>query len=499
MLFSTWQFIAVFLPLTLGVYFWLNHRRLVVAGKAWLVLASLWFYAAWDVHYLPLICASILLNFALGTGLAQAHPRWLGQQPDRLRERNRRLLLAIGIGANLALLGYFKYTDFALANLNLALGTAYPLQHLVLPLAISFFTFTQIAYLVDSWKGETAGYGLLNYALFVTFFPHLIAGPIVHHQDIMVQFASRWTLACRWRNILRGLLIFSIGLFKKAVIADNFAVWASAGFDGGQPLDFYSAWVTSLSYTFQLYFDFSGYCDMAIGASLLFNIWLPINFNSPYKALNIQDFWRRWHITLSRFLRDYLYIPFGGNRGPAWRTGVNLMATFVLGGLWHGASWMFVAWGALHGAALVLHRAWQALGRPLPRWLAWFVTFMFVNLAWVFFRAKTWADAWRVLQGMADFSSAVGPALAQVPTAALAWGGWLSDGLLRVLPGAAIAHVPALAAVLAALLIIGRSNAIELTRGPIGTRQVIWGAVLFCTAMLFTLASTSTVFLYFNF
>lgn len=275
--------------------------------------------------------------------------------------------------------------------------------HLALPLAISFFTFQQIAYLVDSYRGETKEYDFLNYSLFVTFFPQLIAGPIVHHKEMMPQFANVRNKVKNYRNIALGLFIFSIGLFKKVVIADTFAVWATAGFDKAITLNFFEAWATSLSYTFQLYFDFSGYTDMAIGAALLFNIRLPINFNSPYKATDIQDFWRRWHITLSRFLKDYIYIPLGGNRISSFRTYSNLMATFILGGLWHGAGWTFVFWGFLHGLALVIHRVWQSLGFRLYPWLAWFITFNFINIAWVFFRAKEWDDAMKVLKGMAGF------------------------------------------------------------------------------------------------
>ena len=309
-------------------------------------------------------------------------------------------LLAFGIIANLALLGYFKYTDFFLENFNLAFDGSVPLLHMALPLAISFFTFQQIAYLVDSYRGETAEYDFLNYALFVTFFPQLIAGPIVHHTEMMPQFASKWNLVKNYKNIATGLFIFSIGLFKKVVIADTFATWATAGFDHSETLNLIEAWATSLSYTFQLYFDFSGYTDMAIGAALLFNIKLPINFNSPYKALDIQDFWRRWHITLSRFLRDYIYIPLGGNRKGSFRTYNNLLATFVLGGIWHGAGWTFVFWGFLHGMALVVHRFWKKLGFTMPKVLAWFITFNFVNIAWVFFRAKEWDDAIKVLNSM---------------------------------------------------------------------------------------------------
>lgn len=311
MIFSSWQFILLFLPISFFVYFWLNRQRKITGGKIWLVSVSLIFYAYWNIYYLPIILGSILVNFAIGTRLSKAQRLPSSTHSSNGCGSRKKSLLVSGIAANLLLLGYFKYTDFLIENINWALSTSYAQPHILLPLAISFFTFTQIVYLVDSYRGETAEYNLLNYSLFVTFFPHLIAGPIVHHRQIMPQFSSKWTLLPRHTNILKGLFIFAIGLFKKAVIADSFAVWATAGFDGGQPLGFFDAWATSLSYTFQLYFDFSGYCDMAIGASLLFNIWLPINFNSPYKALNIQDFWRRWHITLSNFLRDYLYIPLG--------------------------------------------------------------------------------------------------------------------------------------------------------------------------------------------
>ena len=499
MIFSSWQFILLFLPISFFFYFWLNQRRLVIAGKVWLVAVSLFFYAYWDIKYLPLILGSIFLNFAIGTGLAQAHQASLREPQKPHRGANRKVVLATGIVANLLLLGYYKYTDFLIGNVNVLFGTSYPLPHIVLPLAISFFTFTQIVYLVDSYRGETAEYDLLNYSLFVTFFPHLIAGPIVHHRQIMPQFASRWTLARRYSNILKGLFIFAIGLFKKVVIADSFAVWATAGFDGGQSLDFFAAWATSLSYTFQLYFDFSGYCDMAIGASLLFNIWLPINFNSPYKAFDIQDFWRRWHITLSSFLRDYLYIPLGGNRNGEYLTYLNLFITFVLGGLWHGATWMFVIWGAMHGAALVIHRFWRSFGRPLPHVLAWITTFVFVNVAWVFFRAKTLDDALRVLRGMVDLNSVFGHTVASVPTSELAWGGWLSDILLQYMPTTFVGQVPTYLAIVLAFVMIAQKNSMEFASGTIGARKLIFGIGLFSIAMYFMLAATSSVFLYFNF
>jgi D-alanyl-lipoteichoic acid acyltransferase DltB (MBOAT superfamily) len=339
----------------------------------------------------------MLFNFIIGNTLSKTGTTTL---VDGKKSFDKKSLLTFGIVSNIALLGYFKYSDFFIENFNLATGSSVELLHLALPLAISFFTFQQIAYLVDSYRGETKEYDFLNYAVFVTFFPQLIAGPIVHHKEMMPQFANVRNKVINYRNIALGLFIFSIGLFKKVVIADTFAVYSSAGFDTATTLNLFEAWATSLSYTFQLYFDFSGYTDMAIGLALLFNIRLPINFNSPYKATNIQEFWKRWHITLSRFLKDYIYIPLGGNRNGNFRTYNNLMATFIIGGIWHGAGWTFVFWGFLHGFALVIHRAWSKLGLKLWTWVAWLITFNFINIAWVFFRAKEWDDAIKVLSGM---------------------------------------------------------------------------------------------------
>ena len=361
------------------------------ASKAFLVLSSLFFYSWWNIAYLPIILVSMLFNYVVGVSLSKE-----GEHT----KVSKKGLLTIGILINIALLGYFKYADFFIENINFTFNENIPLLHLALPLAISFFTFQQIAYLVDSYRGETKEYDFLNYANFVTFFPQLIAGPIVHHAEMMPQFSKTKNKIKNYNHIALGLFIFSIGLFKKVVIADSFAVWATTGFDIATTLNFYEAWATSLSYTFQLYFDFSGYTDMAIGAALLFNIKLPINFNSPYKATSIQDFWRRWHITLSRFLKDYIYIPLGGNRKGNFQTYTNLMATFILGGIWHGAGWTFIFWGFLHGFALVVQRAWNQLGFKMNTLIAWFITFNFVNIAWVFFRAKEWNDAIKILSGM---------------------------------------------------------------------------------------------------
>jgi alginate O-acetyltransferase complex protein AlgI len=391
MLFNSYEYIFFFLPATFAVYFYLNKKRQVILGQIFLVASSLFFYAWWNIAYLPILISSIFFNFSIG--------RWLIL--DKFSSLiNKKCFLIGGIIGNLALLGYFKYSDFLVTNLNDAFNLGISSLNLALPLAISFFSFQQIAYLIDSYRGEAKEYDLLNYTVFVSFFPQLIAGPIVHHREMMPQFANLKNKLINYKNIAFGLFIFSIGFFKKTVIADNFAVWASHGFDNGSNLNLFEAWGTSLSYTFQLYFDFSGYADMAIGAALLFNIKIPVNFNSPYKALDIQDFWRRWHITLSKFLRDYVYFSLGGNRNGDLRAYGNILMTFLIAGLWHGASWMFVLWGGLHGLALIIHRAWKQVGLELNDVLSWFITFNFVNFTWVFFRAKEFPDAIRVLKGM---------------------------------------------------------------------------------------------------
>ncbi len=395
MLFNSYVFIFAFLPIVFFIYFYLNKKRLTELSKAFLVFASLFFYSWWNIIYLPLILVSMLFNYAIGKQLSQYNNNIF---------LSKKSLLFFGIFSNILLLIYFKYADFFIINVNAVFGTGISTLNLALPLAISFFTFQQIAYLVDSYRFQTHEYDFLNYAVFVAFFPQLIAGPIVHHSEMMPQFAKIKNKVKNYYNMALGIFIFSIGLFKKVVIADTFSVWATNGFDVSDTLNFFEAWVTSLSYTFQLYFDFSGYTDMAIGIALLFNIKLPINFNSPYKAVSIQDFWRRWHITLSRFLKEYIYIPLGGNRKNDIRTYSNLFVTFLIGGIWHGAGWTFVFWGALHGMGLIIHKIWQSLGFKMHTFVAWFITFNFINMSWIFFRAEEFSDATKVLRGMFGLS-----------------------------------------------------------------------------------------------
>lgn len=408
MLFNSPIYLFLFLPAVFTVYFGLNKYRRYRTSRFFLLGSSLYFYSFWNViHLLRIVFLSMFFNYWVGAVLSKKEG-WFSN------ERHRKFLLYFGIAANLISLAYFKYMDFFIENINLLFSSHFPLLHIVLPLGISFFTFQEIAYLVDSYRGKTRGYGFVDYALFVTFFPQLIAGPIVHHKEMMEQFEKEENYHLNYQNIAFGFFFLVLGLFKKVVIADTFALWATNGFDHYQgAFDFFDAWTVSLSYTFQLYFDFSGYSDMAMGAARLFNIRLPINFNSPYKAMDIQDFWKRWHMTLGRFMRDYMYIPLGGNRVNWLRTVLNLFIVFLLGGIWHGAGWTFVIWGLLHGGAMVIFRAWQKWGIALPKVAAWFITFNFINAGWIFFRADTVSDAFRVFTGMAGLNGIKLPLRAQ--------------------------------------------------------------------------------------
>jgi D-alanyl-lipoteichoic acid acyltransferase DltB (MBOAT superfamily) len=400
MLFNSYEFIFAFLPATVLVYFLLMGRGLPRYAHGFLLLASLFFYGWWNPYYLPLIVGSVVFNFVVANGFDSAS--W-GRRIGRGR------LLAFGVVANLLLLGFFKYADFFIETFNWLFAAEVATLGLGLPLAISFFTFQQIAFLVDCWSGRAREHDPLEYSVFITFFPQLIAGPIVHHSELLPQLSSEKSHRFSSRNLTTGLFVFTIGLFKKVIIADTLSVWVGAGFDQAESLNFFAAWAASHAYTLQLYFDFSGYTDMAIGAALLFNIKLPLNFNSPYKSLDVQDFWRRWHITLGRFLRTHIYIPLGGNRVVETRIYFNLFATFLIGGLWHGAGWNFVLWGALHGAALGVHRWWSGRGYALPNPLAWLLTFEFYNFTLVFFRALSMDDAFKVLRGMAGLSGVMLP------------------------------------------------------------------------------------------
>ncbi len=479
MLFNSYEFIFIFLPLTFFLYFYFLRHVSEKSSKVFLVAASLFFYSWWSIIYLPILVGSIIFNFLLGNVLSRS---------------GKKIFLIFGIFSNLALLGYFKYADFFIENVNYAFDASFGLLHLTLPLAISFFTFQQIAFLVDSYKKEAKNHDFLNYSVFVTFFPQLIAGPIVHHKEMMPQFADSENKSINHYNIAKGLFVFSIGLFKKVVIADGFAKWANSGFDVAEKLSLVEAWITSLSYTFQLYFDFSGYADMAIGIALLFNIKLPINFNSPYKATNIQQFWQRWHITLSRFLKDYIYIPLGGNRTGSFQTYNNLMITFILGGIWHGAGWTFLFWGILHGLALVVYRLWSKVGIRLWRWLSWLITFNFVNIAWVFFRAREWDDAFKVLGAMFSLEYVVLPHQLASVLSSLSENGVVFGKFENMVDrGEAMAFV-----VVGFIIVLGYKNSMEkLETFRLTTKTALISSLMFISAVLSL--SKMSEFLYFNF
>ncbi len=388
MLFNSYVFLILFLPVTWCVYFGLGRLRRGWPAQAWLLAASFCFYGYGDWRLCILLLGSICLNYLLHRLLVGG----LGGS------RAGRCLLAAGILANLGLLFYFKYFNFVLQNFNRFLGTDFVLRNIALPLGISFFTFQQISFLIDSGKPGMKRYGMLEYALFVAFFPQLVAGPIVLHQEMIPQFADPENRRIRYGNMIQGLEYLILGFAKKVLVADVFARICDAGYENLAQLNSLSACATILAFTLEIYFDFSGYCDMAMGLGRLFNIRIPVNFDSPYKAVTIADFWKRWHITLTRFLTTYLYIPLGGNRRGMARTCLNIAVVFTLSGLWHGADWNFVLWGMLHGAAMILYRLGRKWIDRLPGGLLWCATFLFVNVAWVFFRAEYFRQAFVLLR-----------------------------------------------------------------------------------------------------
>lgn len=440
MLFNSIPFLLLFLPITLAGFFFLGRwsRR---SAALWLAAASLFFYAWWDVRYLALLMISIGGNFALGISIAGRVHAGQGIAAGRR--------LALAVAANLALLMYYKYANFFMGNLSALTGLDLTLGTIVLPLGISFFTFTQIAFLVDCNQGKVREYDFIHYVLFVTYFPHLIAGPILHHAEMMPQFAEKRIYRPQWDEISVGLVFFTIGLFKKVIIADGISPSVGPVFDAaahGRVLTWIEASSGALAYTLQLYFDFSGYSDMAVGISRMFGVRLPLNFASPYKSGSMIEFWRRWHMTLSRFLKEYLYIPLGGNRIGSSRRHANLLITMLLGGLWHGAAWTFVLWGAGHGLALAANHGWRSIcerrrwtfGKP-GQLIGWIVTFLTVVMLWVMFRAGDVATAFAIILAMIGNNGFALPA---------SWAnGWVGNGMASmgisfVADAALVAAVP---------------------------------------------------------
>jgi alginate O-acetyltransferase complex protein AlgI len=429
MLFTSGEFLFVYLPVTLAGFFLIAKFAGNATAAAWLVLASFYFYAYWLPAYTLLLAASIAFNYALGVYMSAC---------DAAHQARRKRLLVFAVAANLTTLGYFKYANFFLDTLSEVSGRHLGSLGVILPIGISFFTFTQIAYLADVYAGKVRETNPLHYALFVTYFPHLIAGPVLHHVDMMPQFAQPQIYRPRLENFVVGLAFLAMGLSKKVLLADSAAPIANALFDSaaGTTYLWASTWTAVLAYTLQIYFDFSGYSDMAVGLSFLIGVRLPYNFNSPYKAQSIIDFWRRWHMTLSRFLRDYLYFALGGNRRGPVRRHVNLMITMLLGGLWHGASWTFVIWGALHGSYLVINHGWRFLRewarahtnidlpaplRVIGRGFALTVTLGCVIVAWVFFRAASAAEALHIVHDMIVPASSASAGAQPVSWTTAAW------------------------------------------------------------------------------
>ncbi len=425
MLFNSPEFMFLFLPVTLWVFHRMCLAGRIETSKAWLVLASLAFYGWWEPKYLFLITASMAGNYAFAV--------WLQQLPDS-RPRTRWWVLSVGVTANLSAIAWFKYAGFFISTSNAVLGSEFHVRTIILPLAISFFTFQQIAYLVEVYRRSHGAGRLSTYLLFVTFFPQLIAGPIVNYRDMAPQF-ERMRIGIVPTHLVLGLMVFSLGLFKKVIIADGVAPYSDTVFAltaAGVNPTLLEAWVGALAYSVQLYFDFSGYTDMALGLGCMLGIRLPKNFESPYRAASIIDFWRRWHISLSMFLRDYLYVPLGGSRHGTARTLANVVIVMVLGGLWHGAGWTFVAWGALHGFYLLVNHLWrntigsgpkQIAAETGSRLIQWWVqikaifarlmghvlTMLAVVVAWVLFRATTLDEAWRIIRGMFGFNGVALP------------------------------------------------------------------------------------------
>lgn len=382
MLFNSYIFIFLFFPLTLIGYYGLNYAGKYKASLAFLVGMSMWFYGYNNRNYLFILIVSIVINYGIVTAINSARHSAL-----------RKLCLLAGVFLNIGILFYFKYYDFFIENLNSVLNSDLPLLRLILPLGISFYTFQQLSYVIDSYRKECGRYSFLEYAAYVSFFPQLIAGPIVYHSELIPQFQDTGSKKLNFENLSRGLYAFALGLAKKVLLADTFSKVVAIGYGNIAELNSTSVILVMICYSLQIYFDFSGYCDMAYGMAYMLNIKLPFNFNSPYKAQSVSDFWDRWHMTLTRFFTKYIYIPLGGSRCGKARTCLNVMIVFLVSGLWHGANWTFIIWGALHGLASVFERIAGVSNWKLPKIIKTALTFLFVTFAWSLFRASSFSEA----------------------------------------------------------------------------------------------------------
>lgn len=498
MLFNSWLFIIVYAPTVMGGAYLLRRSAGAGATIAWLGVASLVFYAAMSLVHLPLLIGSIVANQFVAARIAARRGRAVERHP----------WLVLGLVLNLGILFAFKYAGFVARVANQALGTALPVPELALPVGISFFTFTQIAYLVDVHRRTCETHSGAPYLLFVSYFPHLVAGPILRHDDTIRQFSSHRFARFLPSDVERGLMLFSFGLAKKVLMADSLAPYADAAFkaaDQGVALSVWEAWLGLLSYTFQIYYDFSGYSDMALGLSLILGINIPVNFRSPYKATSIIEFWRRWHISLSNFLRDYLYIPLGGNRHGKVPRNLNLMATMLLGGMWHGAGWGFLAWGGLHGLYLTANHLWREQRFRLPRALGAVLTFVAVTTAWSFFRATTFDGALNMVKSAAGTNGIALPQTLGLTASLLRWLPWLPWSTIGMLPNDLMENKIAWVAIVAvaAALAWCMPNSIDLSRADVDSPSKLRPRTLCIAGVLLALALTmlnrESPFLYFQF
>jgi len=445
---------------------------------SFLVLASLFFYAYFNVSYLYIIIASIIVNYILAKVLAFCR--------ETSREKYMRALLALGILFNLGLLGYFKYYDFFVENINIAFKTDFVLRHILLPLGISFFTFQQFSFLLSIYKGAERLEDFISYCLFVSFFPQLVAGPVVLYSEMMPQFTDDARRYLNYDNLAKGLYMFAIGLFKKIVIADTVALFVNNGFTLNN-IGLSAAWATALSYTMQIYFDFSGYSDMAIGLATMFNINIPVNFMSPYKSESITEFWRRWHITLGRALSMYVYIPLGGNRKGLARNCINLFITFFASGLWHGAAWTFVLWGTLHGIVIIFERLFKNLLDRIPKALKIASTFLIVNIFWVLFRATIFENAINLYKGMFNIKNIN---VSQIGILA-------QDGLIGFPNIMDMAYVSVLIIALTAVVLFTKNSLDKMKEFSPNTKKLIFTVLSLCISIVHL--SRESIFIYFNF
>jgi len=390
MIFSSYIFIFLFLPVVTSLYFLMSRLKSDKVQKILLVISSLIFYGYFNYYYLIIILTSIAINYFIAHQI---------QKNSTNVFFSKGLFLLMGVLFNILLLGYFKYYDFFISNINILFNASFNLRYILLPLGISFFTFQQLSFLISVYKKEDKVADLLTYLLFVTFFPQLIAGPIVLYSEMIPQFLDKNKRLFNYENFTRGLYLFLIGLFKKIVIADTVAIFVNNGYSGND-FSFLSAWILAISFSIQIYFDFSGYADMAIGIGKIFNIDIPLNFSSPYKSKSITEFWKRWHITLGRALKTYIYIPLGGNRKGTFRTYFNLLIVFFVSGLWHGASWMFIIWGMLHGIFMIFEKIFERYICIIPSFIRICFTFIGITILWVFFRANSLSQALSILNGM---------------------------------------------------------------------------------------------------